>query len=77
MNKCHFCSGKLRQEKVNIARYWGDELIALENVPAIICQICGERYFEAKVSSKIDQKIKQVLAKKSSIPSIPVPFVQF
>ncbi len=77
MNKCYLCGGKLKKEKVDIARYWGKELIALNDVPALICQKCGERYFEAKVSSKVDEKIQQVLRRKTSIPQINVPVLSF
>lgn len=50
MNKCYFCDGKLKKEHVNIARYWGKTLVALEKVPALVCSQCGERFFDAKVS---------------------------
>ncbi len=77
MTKCHLCGSKLRKEKVDIARYWGKELIALEDVPALICTKCGERYFEANISAEIDQKIQKVLRQKSFSPTIDVPLVQF
>lgn len=77
MNKCYLCGSKLKKEKIDIARYWGKDLIALNDVPALICQKCGERYFEAKVSSKIDEKIKQALNRKTSIQRIDIPLVQF
>lgn len=76
-NKCYVCGGQLKKEKVNIARYWGKELIALNDVPALICQQCGERYFEAKVSSKIDQKIQDALKRKTPLQKINIPVVQF
>lgn len=77
MNKCYLCGGKLKKEKVDIARYWGKDLIALNDVPALICQKCGERYFEAKVSSQIDDKIKLAIRKRSSFETREVPVVQF
>ncbi len=77
MNKCYFCTGKLKKANVNIARYWGKDLIALNNVPALVCQQCGERYFEAEVSAKIDQRIQGALRRKSSLEKIDVPIVQF
>ena len=76
-NKCYLCSSKLKLAKVNIARYWGKQLIALNRVPALVCMQCGERYFEAKVSHKIDQKIALALKEKSSLEKINVPLVQF
>lgn len=77
MNKCYLCEGKLKKQKVDIARYWGKELIALNDVPALICTKCGERYFEAKVSAKIDERIKHALNRKAPIEKIDVPVVQF
>ena len=77
MNKCQFCGGRLKKAKVNIARYWGKELVALNDVPALVCSKCGERFFEAKVSHKIDKKIQEVVVSKTSIPKIDVPVVYF
>lgn len=77
MNKCYTCGSELKKEKINIARYWGKDLIALNDVPALICEVCGERYFEAKVSNKIDQKIQQLISKEISTNKINVPVVQF
>lgn len=78
MNNCYFCiRGKLKKEKVDIVRYWGKELVALNDVPALVCQQCGERYFEAKVSHKVDKKIQKALERKASIEKIDVPVVYF
>lgn len=79
MNKCYICGSKLEKEHTNIARYWGNKLVALENVPTLICTQCGERYFEAKVSQKIDEKIQEALSsqEKASIALIHVPVLQF
>lgn len=78
MNNCYLCiKGKLKKEKVDIVRFWGKKLIALNDVPALVCQQCGERYFEAKVSHKIDDRIQDALKRKSSLQKIDVPVVQF
>lgn len=78
MNKCYFCkTGELKKKKVDIIRYWGNELIALNEVPALVCQQCGEKYFDAKVSKKIDERIQGALKRKASIEKIDVPVVQF
>lgn len=77
MNKCLTCGGKLKREKIDIARYWGKELIALNDVPSLVCIKCGERYFEAKVSAKIDDKIQSALKSKTSLQRIDVPVVYF
>lgn len=78
MNSCYFCiKGKLKKEKVDIVRYWGKELVALNDVPALVCQRCGERYFEAKVSQQIEERIQDVLKRKFSVKMIDVPVVYF
>jgi len=75
-NKCYLCGNKLKKENIDIARYWGKELIALSDVPALICTQCGEKYFEADISAKIDERIKAARETKG-IARIDVPLVQF
>lgn len=77
MGNCFFCGGPLKRKKVDIARYWGEELIALNDVPSLVCSQCGEKYFEAKVSKKMDERIQQALKRKISVQRIDVPMVQF
>lgn len=77
VNKCQFCAGQLKKAKVDIARYWGKDLIVLNDVPALVCSKCGERFFEAKTSKRIDKKIQEVLISRTSIPKIDVPVVYF
>lgn len=78
MNNCYFCiKGKLKKEKVDIVRWWGKDLVALNDVPALVCQRCGERYFDAKVSQKIEERIEETLRRKASVQKIDVPVVQF
>lgn len=77
MTKCHFCEGKLKKQNVDIIRYWGKELVALHDVPALVCQQCGERYFDVKVSIRIDKRIKDALRSKASVEKIAIPIMQF
>jgi len=75
--KCYICGNKLSKKRVDIARYWGEELIALQDVPVLLCKKCGNRYFEAKISARIDERIKKALHKRANFESINVPVVQF
>jgi YgiT-type zinc finger domain-containing protein len=77
MEKCYICGNKLNRKRVDIARYWGEELVVLHDVPTLLCKNCGNRYFEAKVSAKIDERIKQALRKRAAFESISVPVVQY
>lgn len=75
--KCYICGNKLNSKRIDIARYWGEELVVLHDVPALLCKRCGSRYFEATISARIDDKIKQVLRKRAAFESITVPVVSF
>lgn len=75
--KCYICSNTLSKRRVDIARYWGEELIALQDVPVLLCKKCGNRFFEAKISARIDERIKQALLKRSGFESINVPVISF
>ena len=49
-NPCHFCGGRVTERAVVVDYRWGDELLAIvEDVPAGVCEVCGERYFKAAV----------------------------
>lgn len=57
--RCDFCEGKLAQGKKTLEFWRGEELIVIRNVPAYVCQQCGEGYFSAEVSKKLDLFIEQ------------------
>ena len=68
---CTFCGGRVTGKYVQKACSWGDKLIAIiDNVPAGVCEQCGERYFEAKVVKEIDKLLKK--KKFSSTAHIPL-----
>lgn len=77
MDKCYLCNGKLKRKNIDTVRYWGEELIALNKVPSLVCDRCGNRYFEAKVSAKVDERIQEVLRQKYSFKRIAIPVIQF
>lgn len=51
--KC-LCGGKLIKEEVIIEKWIKDKLIVIKNVPALVCEVCGEKYYDAKTSLKLD-----------------------
>jgi len=55
-HKCHFCGGEVLEKRITIDYRWGDKLMAIiENVPAGVCQICGEQYFKAEVVKEMER----------------------
>ena len=59
MNKCYFCKGKTKIKNIDIDFRWGDKLCVVKNVPVEVCSQCGERYYSAKISKKLDNLIKK------------------
>jgi len=53
---CYFCSrGILEKRRVTVDFRWGDKLVIIENVPAKVCNECGERYYSAKVVREMER----------------------
>ncbi len=69
---CYFCGGVVEEEVISYMRKWKEKYILIENVPAGVCNQCGEKYFEAKVAEKMDDVMlqKEKTARKISIPVI-------
>ena len=70
---CHFCGGKVEEKRVTVDYRWGEELLAvLKNVPAGVCQVCGERYFKAEVVKDMERTAnsskEKEIAEKIQIP---------
>lgn len=77
MSKCYFCGGKTRIKKTIVDFRWGDKLYVVENVPVEICEQCGERYYSAKVSQKLDKLVLNEKQVKKSLTTIEVPVFNF
>lgn len=57
---CSYCGGRVTQRPVRKACWWGDKLVAIiDNVPAGVCEQCGERYYKAKVLKEIEGLLKK------------------
>jgi YgiT-type zinc finger domain-containing protein len=74
MTKCYFCGGKVKEEEVNIDFWWGERLIIFKEVPAEVCQQCGEKFFDAKIYKEME-RMSQAEAKPSK--SITVNVIEF
>ncbi len=57
--KCPFCHGRVSREKVTLDLWIKGKLVVIEDVPADVCEICGEEAFAPQTSKKIDQLIKR------------------
>ena len=74
MNKCYFCKGKTKIKNIDVDFRWGDKLFVVKDVPVEVCTQCGERYYSAEVSKKLDSLVKkQELSKIRPQQVIEVP----
>ena len=51
--KCYFCGGQTREQLVTDLYTEGNLYLAVENVPADVCQQCGERYYSPEVMKRL------------------------
>ncbi|MBI2334719.1 type II toxin-antitoxin system MqsA family antitoxin [Candidatus Daviesbacteria bacterium] len=74
MSKCYFCQGKTKIKNINVDFRWGDKLFVVENVPVEVCGQCGERYYSAEVSQKLDNLVKRgsIVQKPHQTLEVPV-----
>ena len=57
MTKCYFCKGTMTAEFITHVHKWGEQVIILEDVPADVCQQCGEVYFAPDVLQAMDRLV--------------------
>lgn len=56
---CSYCGGKVSSRYVQKPCWWGDQLTAIVNdVPAGVCEQCGERYYDGKVLKTLERLLK-------------------
>ncbi|MBW1795432.1 MAG: type II toxin-antitoxin system MqsA family antitoxin [Deltaproteobacteria bacterium] len=53
---------------------WGSKLIVIEEVPAKVCNECGERYYSAEISREMDKiAIEGKREKVIEVPLVRLP----
>lgn len=73
---CLFCKGTVKEEKVTVDYRWGEDfIVVLKDVPAGVCEVCGEQYFKAEVV-KAMEKAAQIRTKARKTIQIPVRKLQ-
>lgn len=71
-HKCHLCGGEVLERRVTVDYRWGEKLIVvIENVPAGVCQACGEQYFKAEIVKEME-RVARSKEKPKKIIEIPL-----
>jgi YgiT-type zinc finger domain-containing protein len=55
VSRCYLCGGKTVHRLVTAENWWGDKPALVEDVPAWVCEDCGEAYFEAETCRTLDR----------------------
>ena len=71
MTRCYLCGGETEHRLVTAENWWGDQLTLVEDVPAWVCEDCGESYFDAEVCKHLDRLRKAPPAARRTL-EIPV-----
>ncbi len=58
LNKCAICGGELKKDTTTLTFDRENKVIVIRNVPALVCSNCGESYFDAETTRKLE-KIKE------------------
>jgi len=68
---CFQCGSPTVKKLVTVENWWGDTFTLVENVPAWVCENCGEQYFDAEVIKELDEMKKKPL-KAQRVIQVPV-----
>jgi len=55
--QCNVCGGKLYYDKVSLDHYEGEKLYVIEEVPAFICEECGEIWIPKPVLEELEKMV--------------------
>ena len=64
LKKCPDCGGKMERSKTKFITESEQGLIAIENVDANICIICGMEYLTAESNEYIEKTVEEISVKK-------------
>ena len=67
---CEYCDGVVAPKTIRARFRFKGQTIYVDNVPALVCNRCGEQYFDAPVYKRLEQIAKQAsrIKKKISFP---------
>lgn len=61
---CSYCGGKVKPQKTTLDSWWEGKFYIFEDVPAGVCQQCGEKYLTAKVAKRIESSTEKMRWRK-------------
>jgi len=65
---CAVCKiGETKPGEVTLLLERGESIIIIKDVPAHICENCGERYFDADVTREVMQRAEEAVQKGAEL----------
>ena len=64
---CALCKGSLKKGMVNHIIDLGDGIIIIKNVPANVCNQCGEYYVDTETAIKLEEIIQELRKNKAEV----------
>ncbi len=58
-DQCEFCEGEMKRQRILTRFRFKGQTIYIENVPAWVCEKCGEQYFDAPVYKHLEEIAQQ------------------
>jgi YgiT-type zinc finger domain-containing protein len=52
---CEFCDGKIEYRTIRARFNFKGQTIYIDNVPAWVCNTCGEEYFDAPIYKRLEE----------------------
>jgi YgiT-type zinc finger domain-containing protein len=72
MMKCPVCGGKLRRQTITHEEWWDKSLDVFKDVPALVCENCGDISFTDEVSEAMDRLIQSKEKPAEYLTKVPV-----
>ncbi len=64
---CIVCKGELTKKVINHIVDINGHIIIIKNVPAEVCEQCGESFFENQVALALEKIVDEIVSNKAEI----------
>lgn len=55
---CYYCGGEVKEELTELDYRYKGKLFIFQDVPAGLCQQCGEKYLVSSIAKDIEKRIQ-------------------
>jgi YgiT-type zinc finger domain-containing protein len=69
-DRCYFCGGRLEDKSATIPFVMNGTVVVVKNVPAQVCNQCGEAIMSSPVARRVDTLLKQFYRLNSEVSVI-------